>query len=95
LSQAIKSNIPDFKGNFDTMIEIMRTEIRTNGFASLKNTGRDDLFIVPTNKLETNTDELSVNGDQSAKSIARCLTKHLNNKMTSRVLLNKFIGYVA
>jgi hypothetical protein len=95
LSQAIKSNIPDFKGNFDTMIEIMRTEIRTNGFASLKNTGRDDLFIVPTNKLETNTDELSVNGDQTAKAIARSLTKHLNNKMTSRVLLNKFIGYVA
>jgi hypothetical protein len=95
LAGAVKHNIPGFEGNFDAMVEIMRTEIRNNGFASLKNTGRDDLFIVPTNKLETNTDELSVNGDQTAKAIARSLTKHMTNKMTSRVLLNKFIGYVA
>lgn len=95
LADAVKHNIPGFEGNFDVMIENMRSEMRDNGFASLKNTGRDDLFIVPINKLVTNTDELSVNGDQSAKVIARSLTKHMTNKMTSRVLLNKFIGYVA
>lgn len=95
LADAVKHNIPGFEGNFDVMIENMRSEMRDNGFASLKNTGRDDLFIVPINKLVTNTDELSVNGDQTAKAISRSLTKHMTNKMTSRVLLNKFIGYVA
>jgi hypothetical protein len=77
------------------MVDLMRQSFRQDGFMSIKNTGRDDLFIIPMNKLKMEDGELEVEEKQSAKQIARSFTKHLTSRKTSRVLLNKFIGYVA
>jgi uncharacterized protein with von Willebrand factor type A (vWA) domain len=95
LADAVNNNINGFKGNMEITIAKIREEFRDNGFASLKNTGRDDLFVVPTNKLNVNESELSINSDQNARSIARSLSKHMNAKKTSRILLDRFIGYIA
>ena len=95
LHQAIGANLPAFNGDTYSMIEKMRREFRDNGFASLKNSGRDDLFIVPINKLAIEQDEMMVKEDQSAKQIARNFSKVMGGRRTSRVLLNKFIDYVA
>jgi len=95
LHQAITANLPAFNGDTYNMIEKMRREFRDNGFASLKNSGRDDLFIVPINKLAIEQDEMKVKEDQSAKQIARNFSKVMGGRRTSRVLLNKFIDYVA
>lgn len=95
LQGAITANLPLFNGDIYNMVEKMRKEFRDNGFASLKNTGRDDLFIVPINKLAIDQDELQVKEDQSAKVIARNFSKVMGGRRTSRVLLNKFIDYVA
>ena len=95
LTSAVKNNLPGFNGNFDGMVENMRKEFKENGFASLKNTGRDDLFIVPQNKLVFEDKDIVVEEKQSARQIARMFTKQMSGQRTSRVLLNKFIGYVA
>jgi hypothetical protein len=96
LESVVKTNIPGFQGSYLNMVDIMRGEFRDKGFASLKNTGRDDLFIVPTNKLNVETNNnMEVSEKDSASKIARNFGKLLNGKKTSRVLLNQFIGYVA
>jgi hypothetical protein len=79
-----------------SMVERLKTEIRANGFASLKGTGRDDLFIVPltsTKIVDENFDVIDTK--QTAAQIARKFGKVLNTKKTSRILLSKFIDYIA
>jgi hypothetical protein len=95
LECAIKSNLPSFTGDVYSQIESWRKEFRDNGFSSLKNTGRDDLFLIPQTATKIEEGELNVKADANAKSIAKNFTKFLNTKKTSRVLLNRFVGYVA
>lgn len=95
LESAINANLPKFSGSASNQIDIWRKEFRDNGFASIKNTGRDDLFLIPQEATKIQEGELSVNADANSKTIARNFTKFLNVKKTSRVLLNRFVGYVA
>lgn len=76
-------------------VERMKSEFRTNGYASLMGTGRDELFIVPTTSTKVQYEELEVDSDSSARVIASRFGKFMSTKKTSRILLNKFIGYVA
>ena len=78
------------------MIDRLKTEIRANGFASLKGTGRDDLFIVPLTSTKIVDDNFdAIDTKQTAAQIARRFGKVLNTKKTSRILLSKFIDYIA
>jgi hypothetical protein len=95
LESAINANLPKFAGNHTTQIDSWRKEFRDNGFASIKNTGRDELFLIPQEATKIKEGELSVTAEANSKSIARNFTKFLNTKKTSRVLLNRFVGYVA
>ena len=95
LGSAIRANLPKFTGDYYNQIDIWRKAFKADGFASVKNTGRDDLFIVPQESTKIKEGEMSVTSDASAKAIASKFSRFLNNKKTSRVLLNRFIGYVA
>ena len=95
LSQALHANLPKFTGDAYGQIESWRKDFRAQGFASVKNTGRDDLFIIPQDSTKIIESELDVKADANAKVIARDFAKFLNVKKTSRVLLNQFVGYVA
>jgi len=77
-------------------IETMKRDLRRDGFTSLKDTGRDELFIVAESRTKIEDDkELTIGKKESAAKIARELTKVLSGKKTSRILLNQFIGLVA
>lgn len=95
LYQAIKSNIPGFNGNEHMMIDVMRKFFRDDGFFSVKNSGRDDLFIIPQNRLAIENQQLEILANATAKQIANKFSKMMSSKKTSRVLLNRFISYVA
>jgi len=74
----------------------MKKEIREKGYASLKGTGRDDLFIIPLSSTKIIDTTLSdIDPTVSAASIAKKFGKMLNTKKTSRILLSNFIDYVA
>jgi hypothetical protein len=78
------------------MVDDLKSAMRKNGFATLKNTGRDDLFLIPINSTKIKDDkELEVSSKDSGSKIAREFSKALNTKKTSRILLNQFIGWVA
>jgi len=89
------ANIPNYNGSIDMLIENWRKEFRANNFASVKNTGRDDLFIIPQTSTKIVEGDLEVNGDANAKMIAKNFGKYLNVKKTSRILLNRFVALVA
>jgi hypothetical protein len=91
----LNSNLPNYKGDQNSLIESWKKDFRNNGFASIKNTGRDDLFLIPQSSTKIEEGELDVKADANAKAIARNFGKFLNVKKTSRVLLNRFVGLVA
>ena len=95
LHSALNANLPAFNGSTELQIESWRKDFRNQGFASIKNTGRDDLFLIPQTSTKIVEGALDVKADANAKVIARDFSKFLNVKKTSRVLLNQFVGYVA
>lgn len=95
LCGAINSNIPGFKGDMHQKIEDIRKDFRTNGFYSITNSGRDDLFLIPRSSLRIEDSVLVVNDKLTVKQIAKQFSKSFSSRKTSRVLLNRFIGYVA
>lgn len=76
-------------------VETMKSDFRAKGYSSLKNTGRDELFVIPTTNTKVQYEQLEVDGAANARSIASKFGKYMSTKKTSRVLLDKFIGYVA
>jgi hypothetical protein len=95
LSGALHANLPSFQGDSFAVIETWRKDFRSQGFASVKNTGRDDLFIIPNSSTKIDEGDLKIDGDANAKVIAKNFSKYLNVKKTSRVLLNRFVSLVA
>ena len=95
LRSVAHSNLPDYNGDIYALIETWKKEFRTNGFASVKNTGRDELFLIPQSSTKIQEGEMDVKADANAKAIAKNFGKFLNVKKTSRVLLNRFVGLVA
>jgi hypothetical protein len=95
LRSAIKANIPNYTSNTDVLVDAWRKCFRDQNFASVKNTARDELFIVPASSTKIEEGELEVKADAKAASIAKNFGKYLNVKKTSRVLLNRFVDLVA
>ena len=49
------------------VIDKMRKGFREEGFYSLMNAGRDEMFIIPTNKMKIEDNELTASGDMTAR----------------------------
>jgi hypothetical protein len=95
LENAIRANLPNFDGKVDELIEQWRGSFREDGFASVKNTGRDDLFLVPQSSTVIVDEDLSVDSSASSRSIAKTFGKYLNTKKNSRILLSRFVKMIA
>lgn len=95
LRQFLQASLPNYHGDYVTVIDDWRKGFRANGFASIANTGRDELFLIPQSSTVIQEGELDVNADANAKVIAKNFGKFLNVKKTSRVLLNRFVTLVA
>jgi uncharacterized protein with von Willebrand factor type A (vWA) domain len=95
LRSVAHSNLPNYTGDIYSLVETWKKDFRNNGFASVKNTGRDELFLIPQSSTKIQEGELDVKTNANAKAIARNFGKFLNVKKTSRVLLNRFVGLVA
>ena len=89
-----------YRSHFETPytqveIDAIRSGMRKEGFYSLMDTGRDELFVVQDSSTNIIDAELDVDGKASAATIARKFGKMLNNKKHSRILLDRFINHVA
>jgi hypothetical protein len=78
------------------VVERISKEMKEKGFGSLKAGGRDDTFIVPLQSTRIQDKTLDdIKTTTSAASIAKQFGKVMNKSKTSRILLNKFIDYIA
>lgn len=78
----------------DHNIDRLISEMKSQGFTTLKGTGRDELFVIPSSS-RIKTGHLEVSMNSTARSMAKQLGKYMTKKKTSRVLLNNVISYVA
>lgn len=78
-----------------TSVESIRAEFKEKGFASMRNTGRDELFLIPESSTRIIEGTFDVDSDMTASSISKRFGKMLNVKKHSRVLLDRFISMVA
>jgi len=76
-------------------VEAAKAAYKKDGFYALGNTGRDDCFIIPDNRTDVVDCEFEIDGTDSAAQIARQITKSMHVTKHSRVLLDRFISYVA
>ena len=78
-----------------TSVESIRAEFKEKGFASMRNTGRDELFLIPESSTRIIEGTFDVDSDMTASSISKKFGKMFNTKKHSRVLLDRFIAMVA
>jgi len=95
LRSALASNLPSFKGSVEETIDSWKDKFRDDGFVSLSNTGRDELFLIAQTSTKITEGELEVTSDMRANTVAKNFTKYMNVKRTSRVLLNRFVALIA
>jgi hypothetical protein len=73
----------------------IKKQFREKDFAFLENAGRDEMYLLPSNKQAISDGQLVVGSDMNSRQLARQLTKFMDVKKTSRVLLNRFVAVVA
>lgn len=95
LNSFVRSNLPNYPGDRQSLVYGWRENLRKDGFVSVKNTGRDELFIINKTSTKIKDEELELDGSDRASTIARNFGKYLNTKRTSRVLLTRFIDLIA
>lgn len=95
LENAIYSNICGFAGDKISLIASWRNSFKEMGFASIKNAGRDELFILPQSSTKIQETDLTADSEMNVRAIAKNFSKFLNTKRTSRILLDRFVDLVA
>jgi hypothetical protein len=84
-----------YSRKFTASVESVRAEFKEKGFASMRNTGRDELFLIPESSTRIIEGTFDVDSDMTASSISKKFGKMFNTKKHSRVLLDRFIAMVA
>ena len=73
-----------------------KNEFNKNKVFATKQGGYDEYYIVNAKDMKVENADLSnVNSDMKAGKIKQLFGKSMKNRLTSRVLLNKFIKQVA
>lgn len=65
-----------------------------NKYCVATNAGFDEYYFMLSDKGEKEDEGFTVKENASAKSIASAFTKYAGNKMSNRVMLNRFIGLI-
>lgn len=95
LHWALCSNLPNYEGSTSLLIDTWKKQFRNDGFALVHNSGRDELYMIPSSSTRIVEKKLEVTNDSTARSIAKSFGEFMNTKRTSRILLNRFINVVA
>jgi hypothetical protein len=69
-------------------------DFRKNNYTVLNSAGYDDYYILRSDKLDIDDEEFSVTAN-TTKSLVSAFSKYTNNKISNRVVLNRFINLIA
>lgn len=74
----------------------IKTNFRKENSLIVTSTGYDDYYILRSNGLDTDDDdELTFRENSTTRGMATAFSKYASNKLTSRVILNRFIGLIS
>ena len=76
--------------------EKVRLGLRKDGFATIKNSGWDEYYIMPMGrmKMKNLNDDYEVAPNATVGKIKKAFTKSLNNKFGSRVLVDRMMTWI-
>jgi hypothetical protein len=73
----------------------IKDNFRSNDYLIADNTGFDDYYILRSASLDMNDDEeLTFSEKATTRGMVSAFSKYTGNKITSRVILNRFIGLI-
>jgi hypothetical protein len=77
-------------------LEKIKEEFRKTSCVVVTSTGYDDYYVLRSAGLNTDDeDELEFNANATTRGMATAFSKFAGNKITSRVVLNRFIGLIS
>jgi hypothetical protein len=77
-------------------VEKMKKEFRSNKFQVITNGGFDEYYLLRSNALDTNDDvEFEVKENATTRGLVSAFSKYTGNRLSNRVVLNRFIGMIA
>jgi hypothetical protein len=95
IESAYKNHYNTYMGTLGISVGSVREEFKEKGFASMRNTGRDELFLIPESSTRITEGKFDIDSDMTASSISKKFGKMFNTKKHSRILLDRFISMVA
>lgn len=76
--------------------EKLKNDFRKNSSLVVESTGFDDYYVLRSNGLDTDDDEeLTFKENSTTRGMVTAFSKYTANKISSRVVLNRFIGLIS
>jgi hypothetical protein len=90
-------NLRDFYDTASSLhIEKIKSEFRKNKNHVITNAGYDEYYLIKSNSLDTDEDvEFEVKENATTRSLATAFSKFAGNRISNRIVLNRFIGMIA
>jgi hypothetical protein len=84
-----------FKYNVEAHMKV-RQALRKDGFATIKNSGWNEYYIMPMGRMKMNNlnDDYEVAPNATVGKIKNAFTKSLNKKFGSRVLVDRMMNWI-
>ena len=77
-------------------LENLKNDFRKNSSLVVTSTAFDDYYILRSNSLDTDDDdELVFRDNATTRGMVSAFSKYTGNKISSRVILNRFIGLIS
>jgi hypothetical protein len=90
-------NLRDFYETASSLhIENIKSEFRKSKNHVITNAGYDEYYLIKSNSLDTDEDvEFEVKENATTRSLATAFSKFAGNRISNRIVLNRFIGMIA
>ena len=79
----------------ETKIEGRVTEFRKNNFTYLNNVGYDEYYFIRSDKLDTDEDDEFEVTSTTTRGLVSAFSKYTSNRVSNRIVLNRFINLIA
>ncbi len=76
--------------------EEIKANFKKNDFAILENTGYNEYYILKSSALDTEEDSFMVAPEKTTtRNLVNAFTKYASSRVSNRMILNRFIGFIA
>jgi hypothetical protein len=79
----------------ENKIEGRVTEFRKNNFTYLNNVGYDEYYFIRSDKLDTDEDDEFEVTSTTTRGLVSAFSKYTGNRVSNRIVLNRFINLIA